>query len=74
MKKAKYISNYHITLTKGKIYDVIDKRINYNESILITNDLGRDKWYIIHSYSNGEFLFEDATAEHRNGIIDGILK
>lgn len=70
MRKVKYnyndtLSTYLVTLTQGKVYDVVERGEDY---IKIINDVGDEFGIII---SNG--LFTDVTSEYRNDIIDGIL-
>lgn len=75
MTNVKYISGYHKkTLTKGKVYDVIDTKQTGNIiSVLVLNDLNIKRWYITTGYITGKTLFEDVTAEYRNNTINEIL-
>lgn len=78
--KAKYLSGSSKSLTKGKIYEVLEygtlgKSAN-NPGIItirIEDDFGSITSYLLNSYL-GTDIFEDATEEYRNDIIDYILK
>lgn len=78
MSKAKYIMDdvFVDELTYGKVYDVIDHIINnFTNYIVIENDLGEKKAYMLVGYSSGNPLFEDVTvSEMRNLTINEILE
>lgn len=61
------------SLTYGKIYDVIrEYTIGTTHLFDIQNDNKLVYGYIMNNHF-GDILFEDATIEIRNEIIDGIL-
>lgn len=76
MKRVKYIRGYGPSLTKGKVYCVIEERNIHNiGAVLIKNDQDNEQWYYTKTPTGiGKFLFEDATIEYRNEIIEDILK
>lgn len=82
MRKFKYIraTNRDLNLTKNKIYDLIDYIVdswsdedNNYDQIIIENDKGMIEDYYMFSLSMRP-IFEEATEEYRNEIIDEILK
>lgn len=74
MKKFRYL-RYRDDLTQNGIYDVLDQEVDGEHvSILIENDLGERKWYTVFGRITRNIIFEDATTEIRNNVIDGILK
>mgnify|MGYP001577978450 CR=1 FL=1 len=78
MRKFRYIkySPWLDNLTPGKVYDIIKytEREEYSDRIEIINDKGEVKQCNLYNPINNLPLFEEATMEVRNEIIDGILK
>lgn len=67
--------NPHISLTDGKVYDVIrhNKTDNvFDDTITITNDHGNVNTYRMFDNYNRPF-FMNVTILHRNEIINEIL-
>lgn len=75
--KVKYISNnYFGNLTNGKIYTILgynSTHFIYLANINIVDDRGIQANYHIYG-NNNEPLFEDATIEYRESIINDILE
>lgn len=77
MIKVKYIypSSYFDYLTNGVLYKVIGYRKNinkYQDTIILINDIGEEEEFIFRIPKSD--LFEDATAEYRDSVINEILK
>lgn len=61
-----------VTLTEGKVYDVISYTEMYNiKYVHILDDDGIRNFYPV--YRGGNIEFEDITAELRTKVIDEIL-
>lgn len=75
LKYVRYIRGTRSDLTTDKIYDVVDNTTSSigDERILIVNDMGEERWYVMVGSITNNILFLDAIEEYRTQTIEEIL-